>query len=325
MRPATSNNTQSPRPTPPRAPSATPQSTPATVVDALNGVFGKQDHHRAIHAKGVVVRGTFTPADAAAQVSTAPHFQTSVAVTARLSSFHGVPTTPDASPGDNPRGLAVRFHLPDGTSTDIVAHSYDGFPVKTVDEFRELFVALGASGPGTASPTPAEKFLATRPRARAFLTGQKAAPTSYATLPYYGVNAFTFLSAAGVATHGRYRFLPLAGEHLLTKAEEQSAAPDYLRVELADRLARGPAVFRLVLQLAEPSDDLTDPSVAWPDTRPTMDLGVLQVAQIAADSEIAERALVFSPASLPKGIEAADPMVRFRSDAYGESFRRRST
>jgi catalase len=39
-------------------------ASPAGLVDALNGVFGKQIHGRAIHAKGVVLEGTFTPSAA---------------------------------------------------------------------------------------------------------------------------------------------------------------------------------------------------------------------------------------------------------------------
>ncbi len=36
-------------------------STPAQLVDAINGVFGKQTYGRAVHAKGIVLAGTFDP------------------------------------------------------------------------------------------------------------------------------------------------------------------------------------------------------------------------------------------------------------------------
>ena len=35
------------------------KSTPAELVDALNGVFGKQTDNRAVHAKGIVLEGKF--------------------------------------------------------------------------------------------------------------------------------------------------------------------------------------------------------------------------------------------------------------------------
>jgi hypothetical protein len=42
------------------------KSTPAGLVDALNGVFGKQTDNRAVHAKGIVLEGKFTPSPDAA-------------------------------------------------------------------------------------------------------------------------------------------------------------------------------------------------------------------------------------------------------------------
>ena len=48
-----------------RAADATQKSTPDQLVDALNGVFGKQTTNRAVHAKGVVLTGTFIPVSAA--------------------------------------------------------------------------------------------------------------------------------------------------------------------------------------------------------------------------------------------------------------------
>ena len=51
------------------------KSTPAGLVDALNGVFGKQTDNRAVHAKGIVLEGKFTPSPDAATLSKAPHLQ----------------------------------------------------------------------------------------------------------------------------------------------------------------------------------------------------------------------------------------------------------
>ena len=63
--------------------------TPAQLVDALNAVFGKQTDNRAVHAKGVVLEGKFTPSPEAANLSKAPNLQsTAVPVTT------GFPTSP---------------------------------------------------------------------------------------------------------------------------------------------------------------------------------------------------------------------------------------
>jgi len=83
---------------------------------------------------------------------------TAVPVTIRFSDFAGVPAIPDTDPNASPRGLAVKFHLPDGTDTDLVTHSYNGFPTATAAEFRDLLLAIAASGPDAPKPMPLEKF-----------------------------------------------------------------------------------------------------------------------------------------------------------------------
>ena len=52
--------------------------------------------------------------------------------------------------------------------------------------------------------------------------------------------------------------------------------------------------------------------------------GLLIWASVAADSEAAERSLLFLPGALPQRIEAADPMIQDRTAAYPVSFRRRN-
>jgi catalase len=174
------------------------KSTPADLVDALNGVFGKQTDNRAVHAKGIVLQGKFTPSSEAATLSKASHLQgTAVPVTVRFSDFAGVPAIPDTDPNASPRGMAVKFHLPDGSDSDLVTHSYNGFPTATADEFRDLLLALAASGPDAPKPTPLEKFFETHPVAKTFLTAEKPAPVSFGTLPYFGVNSFKFTNAKG--------------------------------------------------------------------------------------------------------------------------------
>ena len=79
-------------------------------------MFGKQTDNRAVHAKGIVLEGKFTPSPSAASLSKAPHLQsTTIPVTIRFSNFAGVPAIPDTDPNASPRGMAVKFHLPDGS------------------------------------------------------------------------------------------------------------------------------------------------------------------------------------------------------------------
>jgi len=305
-------------------PAETAGATPAQIVDALNGVFGKHPGARAIHAKGVVFEGDFTPNPSAATLSRAPHLQkTPISVTVRFSDFAGIPAVPDNDPLASPRGLAVRFHLPDGSTSDIVAHSFNGFPSATAEDFRDLVIALGHSGADVAKPTPLDTYLSTHPAAKNFLTAPKPAPVSYATLPYFGVNTFKFTNASGHATNGRYQFLPVSGAHYLSEEQAKNAPADYLRDELRARLEQGPARFKLVVQIAGQADKLDDPSITWPDTRRTVELGEIAISRSVADNDAANNTLLFMPNALPDGIAAADPMIAARASAYAESYRRR--
>jgi catalase len=300
------------------------KSTPAELVDALNGVFGKQTDNRAVHAKGVVLEGKFTPSPSAATISKAPHLQqTAVPVTVRFSDFAGVPTIPDTDANASPRGMAVKFKLPDGSDTDLVMHSYNGFPTATADEFRQLLIALAASGPNAPKPIPLEKFFETHPIAKTFLTAEKPAPVSYATLLYFGVNSFKFTNAKGDSTIVRYQMEPVGDAQYLTKKQLAAAGPNYLVDEIRERVADGPVRMKLQVQVAEAGDKIEDPSIAWPDSRKTVELGVIEIDKVDPDSDAAQRALLFIENKVPAGIEPADPMITARSEAYPVSFARR--
>ncbi|GGC68520.1 catalase family peroxidase [Undibacterium terreum] len=306
---------------------STPQpelkSTPTQMVDTLNSVFG--DHHvRAIHAKGIVLEGTFAPSPSAASVTKAAHLQkTTVPVTVRFSNFAGLPDIPDNHPLASPRGLAIKFKLPDSSSTDIVSHSFNGFPTANTDQFRELLQALAASGPDAAKPTQLDNYLGSHPIAKTFLTSPKPAPVSFGTLPYFGVNTFKFINAQNKVTYGRYRIIPVADAAYLSDEQTAKAAPGYLADEIRERVKKGPVKFKLMLQIAEKDDKIDDPSIAWPDSRRVVELGTLSITTAVADSDAAQKALLFMPNNLPKGIEVEDQMANARANAYAVSFGRR--
>ena len=298
--------------------------TPAQLVDALNAVFGKQTDNRAVHAKGVVLEGKFTPSPEAASLSKAPNLQSkAVSVTFRFSDFAGVPKIPDTDSNASPRGMAVKFHLPDGTDTDLVTHSYNGFPTATAAEFRDLLLAIAASGPDAPKPTPLEKFFETHPIAKTFLMSEKPAPVSFGTLPYFGVNTFKFTNAKGDVTYVRYQLQPAGGAQYLTKDKLAGAGPNYLIEEIKKRVSNGPVKFKYIAQIAEQGGKLDDPSIAWPDDRKTVELGVIEIDNAVADSDAAQRALLFIENAVPPGIEPEDPMINIRSQAYAISFARR--
>jgi catalase len=299
------------------------KSVPEQTIDAFAKLHGTHPGARVNHAKGVIVEGTFTPSASAASVSKAVHFQkhkSPLPITIRFSDAGGVPTVPDTTA--MPRGMAVKFTLPDGGKTDLVLLSYDGFPVATAEEFRDFLLAIAASGPDVPKPTPFEKFLGAHPAAKAFVEAPNPPPASFATLAYFGINSFKFTNASGAVTFGRYQVLPVGGQKVLTKEQLATMGPDYLVDEIGERIRRGPTKLTLVLQVAEPGDKIDDPSIAWPGTRKTVELGTIAITKSTTESRVADKQL-FLPGAVVTGIEAADPMIAARSAAYPISFARR--
>jgi len=294
------------------------------LVDAMNKVFGVHPGFRANHAKGVVAEGSFTASPEAAGLSRAVLFSGSpIPVTARFSDSTGIPNIPDGSGNANPHGMAVKFHLLDGSETDMVIVSFKFFPVATSEDFRDLLLALAASPPDAAKPTKFEQFAASHPSVpAAFAT--VATPDSFADEEYYGVNAFVFVDKAGARQAVRYQMTPERVVHL-SASDAAKQPPNFLMDELPERLKRGPITFHLRAQLAAAGDSTKDPSVAWPDDRKVVDLGVLTVDKPVPDSADAEKKLLFLPGQLTDGIEESDdPMIDIRNGAYALSFSRRN-
>jgi catalase len=294
------------------------------LVDAMNKVFGVHPGFRANHAKGVVAEGSFTASPEAAGLSRAVLFSGSpIPVTARFSDSTGIPNISDGSGNANPHGMAVKFHLLDGSETDMVIVSFKFFPVATSEDFRDLLLALAASPPDAAKPTKFEQFAASHPSVpAAFAT--VATPDSFADEEYYGVNAFVFVDKAGARQAVRYQMTPERVVHL-SASDAAKQPPNFLMDELPERLKRGPITFHLRAQLAAAGDSTKDPSVAWPDDRKVVDLGVLTVDKPVPDSADAEKKLLFLPGQLTDGIEESDdPMIDIRNGAYALSFSRRN-
>jgi len=299
--------------------------TPVTtqIVDALNKVYGVHPGFRANHAKGVVAVGSFKAAPGAARLSRSPLFDgRTIPVTVRFSDSGGLPDVPDGSGGANPHGMAIKFHLPGGTDTDMVINSLKFFPIATGEEFRDLLLAISASPPNAPKPTKFDQFMASHPSApKAF--GTISTPDSFADEVYYGIDAFIFVAKDGKKQPVRYIMAPEKVVHL-TPAEADKQAPNFLVDDLPKRIAKKPVVFHLKAQLAEPGDQTKDPSQPWPDTRKVVELGVLTLNKPVADSLAAQKKLLFMPTQLTDGIELSDDLLPIvRAGAYTVSFARR--
>jgi catalase len=300
-------------------------STAEQTIDVMNTLFGKHAGMRANHAKGVVAEGTFTPSAEAAKLSKALLFKgPAVPVTIRFSDATGIPTIPDGSANANPHGLSLKFKLNDGSDMDVVTNSLAYFPVATGEEFRDLLKAVSESGPDAKKPTALEQFVATHPAAA---TAGKTAktPSSLARQTYNGVNAFIFVDKDGKRQPFRFRFEPAQGEDILSAEDAAKRDPNYLMAGIGPSIAKDPAKFRVLAQLAEAGDPTNDATKPWPADRRTVDLGTLTVTKTVPDSAEAEKALLFMPNNLTDGIEVSDdPLIDARVQAYAVSFSRRS-
>jgi catalase len=292
------------------------------VVDAINDISGRHEGHRAAHAKGTLLSGTFTPSGAG--LTTAAHMQSEpVRVTARVSNGGGDPGIPDyAKEG---RGLAVKFYLPDGSKTDIVALSLPCFFARTPEDFLE-FTRARKPDPETGQPD-FEKVGAWVQEHPEAITAIQAAltadpPESYATVLYNSIHSFRWTAPDGTERWVRYRFEPEEGERTLSEAEAKARGRDYLQEEI---LARDSTAFRLVVIVANDSDDVHDPTVAWPPDRETVEVGRLELTGPETEREQGGDILVFDPTRVTDGIDLSDDQIlRFRPRAYSASVTRRT-
>ena len=290
--------------------------------DDLHGVF---PGFRPAHAKGILLAGSFAPTREAAQLSIAPHFQKETPAFVRFSDFAGVPMVPDNDPNQaSPRGCAIRFQLGEHKHTDIVAHSAEGFPVRTAPEMVEFLRAIGASGPNVPHPTPIEQFLGSHPKALAFVQMPKPIPTSFAHESFFSVSAFQFIDANGGKRFVRYRILPKAGNEYLTDEQAKAKGPNFLMEEIANRLASGTVEMQFWGQLPNEGDVVDDATVQWPTDRAQVLLGTITLTRRVPDDDVEGRRIIFDPIPRVPGIEpSTDPLLEPRADIYVVSGKRR--
>jgi catalase len=287
-------------------------------------LFGLHPGFRPAHAKGIMLTGTFTPSAQAQSLTKAPHAQKSTPVTARFSNSTGIPQIPDNSPDANPRGFAIRFNLAEHVHTDIVSHSTDGFPTRDANQFLEFLRAAGASGPDVPSPKPIEQFLGAHPAALAFVQAPKPFPTSLARDTYFAVTAFAFTNAAGDKKYGRYRIIPEQGNDYLSDQQVAQLSPNYHYEEIETCVAKEPIRFKIMVQLAAAEDTVDDATIHWPESRPQVELGILELNKIMPDTPAQQQHIIFDPIPRLEGIEpSTDPLLELRAAIYLISGRRR--
>jgi catalase len=294
-------------------------------LQAFDDLFGHHPGFRPVHAKGILLSGTFTPAARVHELTKAPHVnQSSIRVAVRFSDFAGVPAIPDYDDNASPRGFALRFYLAEHVHTDIIGHSVDAFPVRTVEEFLEFLHAIAASGAGAAKPTAVESFLGAHPAALKFVQTPKPIPSSFAKESFYSVSAYKFTNRDGVSKFGRYRIVPVDGNTYLQAGTAAKQDANFLFDEIKGRIGREPVKMRVQVQLAVDGDVVNDATVQWPAERAVVDFGTFELNGLVPDGDDAQRQIIFDPIPRVEGIESSgDPLLDPRATVYLASGRRR--
>lgn len=296
------------------------------LVEALAAIYGRHAGHRAVHAKGTWARGGFTASAEAARLCRAEHLQgEEVEALVRFSNASGDPESDDAD-RDN-RGIGVKLRVREGVETDILGTTSPAFVARTPEDFLEVLEARKPD-PETGEPDMAKigAYLGEHPEAQTAVLATLNAepPASFASITYFSPHAFRLLDAAGAGTWVRWRWEPVAAERPIGDEAARARGRDYLRAELAERLASGPAELDLVFQLAGPEDPLEDPTAVWPPERETVIAGRLSITEPIESTERDGHIDVFDPLRLIDGVEpSADPILHARPRAYSVSAYRR--
>jgi catalase len=297
------------------------------IVEAISDIYGRHEGMRAVHAKGRLCAATFTATPEAADLSRAAHLQgDAIRAHVRFSNGAGVPHGRDTE--NDGRGFSVKFYLPNGGTTDIVALTLPIFFVRTPEDFL-AFTRARKPDPESGKPDMEKigAYLEKHPEALPAIQFQLGSPppASYLSLRYHAIHAYRFEDVEGNARFGRYHWEPEAGVEQLERDDLENLGDDYLQDDLADRLEKGPAGFRLEVELAEEGDPTNDPTAAWPEDRERVVIGRLEITGLANDREQGDDILVMDPTRVTDGIECSDdPILDARSKAYSVSVQRRS-
>jgi catalase len=297
--------------------------TPEQAIEAVHEQSGYHPGCRALHAKGLLVRGSFTANAGSASLSRAAHLNgDTVPALVRFSNGAGSPRQADNKPGV--RGMAVKLSLPGGSTTDISSQTARLFTSSTPEGFVDLMRALK---PGALVGYRLARYALRYPEILRGLPQNAVTarvPVSYATVGYHALHAFRWISADGGSRFVRYHWIPTVGEQFLSFPAARSKGADFLTAELSTRLTAGPIRFDLEVQIAGPDDSTIDPSAPWASTQ-TATVGTLEITRLDTEREHDGDIVVFDPMRVTDGIEPSDdPVLHFRSYAYSVSVKDRS-
>jgi catalase len=301
--------------------------TPVRFTDKFEQVFGAHPGFRRNHAKGVCIAGYFDANGRAVRLSRAVVFAAGrVAVSGRFSLAGGEPYASDR-PGAV-RGMALRFRLSDGEEWRMAMID---LPVFTVGTERAFYDQLAASQPDPVTGQPdrakVQAFLAAHPETARAMGIIRSQPFSsgFANAAFNSLDAFRFVSSAGVSTPVRWSMMSVERFQPEPTAAPAPQDKNYLFDAVISAIEHGPLRWHLILTIGQPGDPTKDATIPWPASREQVDAGVLTIDHIEAEMPGNCRDINFDPLVLPSGIMPSDdPLLSPRSAIYSQSFTRRA-
>ena len=301
--------------------------TPARFVDAFERTDGISSGFRRNHAKGVGVSGYFESNGQGVRLSKAAVLGAGrVRVIGRFSFGGGDPNVVD---GPNMvRGLGLLFWLPDGEEWRTAMVNLPVFPFQTPQAFYDNLVA-SQPDPKTGKPDPEKMsaFAASHPATvRALGIIQSHAPSSgFDNTAFNSLNAFRFIDAAGTSIPVRWSLKPMQPFVAVTTATTAQTDKNYMFDALIASILQHPLQWHLIITIGKPGDRTNDATMAWPNGREQVDVGMLTLDHIESEETSPARDINFDPLVLPSGMAPSDdPLLSARSAIYSQSFTRRA-
>ena len=287
------------------------------LVQGAHEVFGFHPGYRALHADGRIYRGSFRALPIASTYTRAAHLQGDpVPATVRFSKGGGRPDAPFSATV----GMATRFYLANGRTTNLVMLSQLLFPARSPEDLLAAIALARPEEPGGALNQAALlPFLKEHPEVANVLRMRAAAlaPTSFAHSEFHAVHVFRFVNADDVATNVRCHWIPRAGVEGRPVEELAAMEREVLLDEFDERLSSGPAAFDLVLEIGQDGDPSDDPTALWPADREHVTVGTLEITAPVTLEELGDPEMNHDPTKVTDGIELHDdPILHARRGVY---------
>lgn len=279
---------------------------------------------RRAHAKGICIKGTFESNGSLNRYSIAKVFnEKSTPFLGRFSIGGNNPTAPDLK--SPVRSLSFSLFSENNQEWRVAMNTPPVMAVATPEAFFEQLQSLSPD-PITKKQNPEKikAFFAAHPESQAFNDWKESyvPANSFAGERYHSINAFYLIDKTGNKQAVRWTAVPQLDKNM---PQLDIASPNALQDQLIELLERGPVTFSLIFTLANDSDDENNPTIPWPSERKNINAGTLVITNWEAQKTGQCAQENFDPLVLPYGIEATeDPILRARSSAYAESYRRRA-